>query len=102
MDDLAPFRQAERQQLREVAKDIINGGHIQKWNEAAGRKYAPLIQQTVMCLGRESAELLHLPYPGGYLEQPTTTMAAVSIVQHAFSERLRQEYEKSKKGIKRG
>jgi len=65
-------------------------------------KWSALVHSTVSVLGRESAELLHLPYPGGFLQQPTRTMQAVGVVQEAFSERLRQEYEKHKKGIKRG
>lgn len=55
---------------------------------------------TVMCLGRESAELLSLPYSGGYMEQPIRTMQAAGVVQNAFSERLKQEYDKKRKGRK--
>lgn len=54
----------------------------------------------VMVMGRESAEILTMPYEGGFLEQPTRTMQALAVVQEVFAERLRQEYEKGKRGGK--
>lgn len=71
------------------------------WNAEYANKWGPLVSIVVSCLGRESAELLHLPAPGGFLEQPGRTMAAVGVVQEVFSERLRQEYQKAKKSGKR-
>jgi hypothetical protein len=56
--------------------------------------WVPLVHMTITCLGRESAELLHLPYPGGFLEQPYRTMEAVGVVQKVFGEKLRQELRK--------
>lgn len=100
MGAASPFSQEERRTLREIAKDIIGGGRVARWNEDAATRWAPLVNLTVGCLGRESAELLSLPYSGGFLEQPTRTMQAVSVVQEVFAERLRQEYEKMRK--KRG
>lgn len=95
----SPFSEAERRQLREIAKDVINGGRVSTWNREHAGKWLPLIQMTVLCLGRESAEVLHLPFDGGFLEQPMRTMQAVGVVQEVFGERLRDEY---KKRIKRG
>lgn len=102
MDEASPFSQEERHELREVAKDLINGGRVSTWNKDAAPFWSPLVHMTVACLGRESAELMHLPYRGGFMEQPSRTMQAVGVIQEAFAERLRQEYEKHKKGIKRG
>jgi hypothetical protein len=47
----------------------------------------------VMCLDREGAGLNHLPFEGGFLEQPFRTMQAIAVVQEAFADRLRREYE---------
>lgn len=94
-----PFSEAERRQLREIAKDVINGGRVSSWNKESCGRWLPLINMAVLSLGRESAELLHLPYDGGFLEQPVRTMQAVGIVQEVFSERLRDEY---KKKVNRG
>lgn len=100
---LPPFSQEERHELREVAKDVINGGRVSSWNREGSGKWLPLINFTVMCLGRESAELVHLPYGGlGFVQQPMRTMQAVGVIQEVFADRLRQEYEKHKKGVKRG
>lgn len=100
---VSPFSQEERHELREVAKDVINGGRVSSWNRGGAGKWLSLINFTVMSLGRESAELLHLPYGGlGFAEQPMRTMQAIGVIQEAFAERLRQEYEKHKKGVKRG
>lgn len=100
MDGLAPFSQEERQKLRELTKDTVNGGRISTWNLDGAGRYLPLIQLSVMVMGRESAEVLTMPYEGGYLEQPTRTMQAIAVVQEVFAERLRQEYEKGKRGGK--
>lgn len=103
MAEFAPFSEEERRELREVAKDVIGGGRVSSWNKDGAGKWLPLINFAVMCLGRESAELLHLPYGGlGFVQQPMRTMQAVGVIQEAFAERLKQEYEKSKKGVKRG
>jgi len=59
--------------------------------------WGPIVNMCVMCLGRESAEMMHLPYSGGYLEQPARTMQAAGVIQEVFAERLRQEYEKKRK-----
>jgi hypothetical protein len=100
VDGSAPFSQAERQKLRELTKDVVNGGRISTWNADGAGKYLPLIQMAVMVMGRESAEILTMPYEGGFLEQPTRTMQALAVVQEVFAERLRQEYEKGKRGGK--
>jgi hypothetical protein len=49
-------------------------------------------------MGRESAELFTMPYEGGYMDQPTRTMQAIAVIQEVFAERLRQEYNKGRKG----
>lgn len=96
MGAASPFSEAERRSLREVAKDVI-GGRISPWNEGAATHWGPMIKVTVTCLGRESAELCALPYEGGFLEQPTRTMQAIGVIQEAFAEKLRSEYEKMRK-----
>jgi len=45
----------------------------------------------LMTAGREGAELTSLPYSGGFMEQPHKTMLALSTIQAAFAEKLRQE-----------
>lgn len=100
MGGTPPFSQAERTELREVAKDIINGGRVTSWNREPAKTWAPLVTAAVLCLGRESAELLSLPFSGGFVEQPQRTMQAVGVIQQVFSERLKAEYEKKRKGSK--
>lgn len=58
-----------------------------------------MINMTVLCLGRESAELLTMPFDGGYMEQPMRTMQAIGVIQEVFGDRLRDEY---KKKVNRG
>ena len=54
--------------------------------------WAQITRLAVMCLNRESASWLHLPYGGGVMHQPYRTMQAFGIVQVVFSEKLKEEY----------
>lgn len=91
MVEVAPFREAERQELREVAKSIIDGGEPPAWLDDTAKKFGKLIAMYLMTAGREGAELTSLPYSGGFMEQPHKTMLALSTIQAAFAEKLRQE-----------
>lgn len=102
MGEASPFSEEEYRQLREVAKDIISGGRVSSYNREHGAKWIPLIMATVPILDREGSALLALPYSGGFLDQPTRTLQAVTVVQNVFAEQLRKEYESKTKGVKRG
>lgn len=91
MDGLTPFGEERRHAIREVARTVIYGGTPPAFVEADYRRYGVFVHGVAQSLSGMDCSLSALPYGGGFMDQPTTTMEAVAVVQEVMSEKIKQD-----------
>lgn len=58
------------------------------------RKWQLFFKIFYTCIDRKNGSLLHLPFSGGVLEQPSKTMEVIRYLQSLWIEKIADEYKK--------
>lgn len=101
MAGVAPFDEADRAEIKRVARSVFNGHGIPYEMEGDAKRWATMIQAFLTSVDRENGSLLHLPYSGGILEQPYKTMMLFGLLQSIFLEEIEKANKRSMRSGKR-
>ncbi len=61
------------------------------------KRWGGVIEMFLASVDREHGSILHLPYPGGVLQQPRRTLQVWRFLQSVYTEAIRNHLERLKK-----
>lgn len=100
MEQQHPFKQEEGETIRWITKYTINGFKIKKDLTSFEWKIKTLVDVFLSTCGAEKADMWHLPYDGGALDQPHKTMRVWMMMKSLLGEHISKENEKRMKEMK--
>lgn len=68
-----------------------------EYGKERSRFYAGLIDLFLSCIDRERGTIIHWPFPGTVLDQPSGTREAYMIMQQAYFAKIKRDMEAIKK-----
>ena len=95
MGEVYPFSATEQWRVRQVALVYCWGGRFPTRDiEEANQEYGAIVHGALESLDGMTGALHHLPFGGGFMDQPVRTMEVVSITRGVFGEKIEAESQK--------
>ena len=92
----SPFREKERQELRQLAVHKFDGKWIAPELIGNYELWSYIIRIFLRCIDREKGHYLRFPFSGSEREQPVKTMQVFDFLQQVFIERIHAQIKKMK------
>lgn len=95
-----PFIEDERDELKAVVRDYINGSTVKRLDEGKRALWFRLTRAFFTAYDYENG-VGPLPYDGGVLEQPTKTLSVWKVIEGEFGKKRHDEAKKMNSKIKK-